>query len=230
VALAGAGVFVVIVGWWWLVPSCDSLGFVVMGILLAMVVFRMLDQREIDLCEQDVRRYREGLCVACGYDLRACGARCSECGRPIDRAEQPLPAPSRRSTVWQPAPEVGQAAFILRVRGPTPAEVWGDARRARIAALMAAACARGAGWPTDHFRPDDSFAMMIDDWEGMGWFEFVMTVDRELKIRVDSRLGRFLTLTFSAVVDDVSADLVAGKGPGAVREGALSDAAGKPLG
>jgi hypothetical protein len=38
------------------------------------------------LNQQAVRRRRLGLCLRCGYDLRAATDRCSECGMPVDRS------------------------------------------------------------------------------------------------------------------------------------------------
>jgi hypothetical protein len=40
----------------------------------AIVTFRMA---------RDATRLREGLCLKCGYDLRAATDRCPECGRPV---------------------------------------------------------------------------------------------------------------------------------------------------
>jgi hypothetical protein len=51
---------------WWITP--------VLGILPAMMAFHMLRRRS---------RGRRGLCLVCGYDLRASTERCPECGAAI---------------------------------------------------------------------------------------------------------------------------------------------------
>ena len=40
------------------------------------------------------RRRRRGLCPACGYDLRASGERCPECGTTVRRASPSAPSPA----------------------------------------------------------------------------------------------------------------------------------------
>jgi len=35
---------------------------------------------------RDLQRHRQGRCMSCGYDLRFCKERCSECGAPIREA------------------------------------------------------------------------------------------------------------------------------------------------
>jgi hypothetical protein len=44
------------------------------------------------------RRRRKGLCVECGYDIRASGTRCPECGAPLGEARTGSP---RKSTTRQ---------------------------------------------------------------------------------------------------------------------------------
>jgi hypothetical protein len=62
-------------------------------------------------------RFEKGLCVRCGYDIRASTARCSECGFPIAPPELPLTMALRRKSLMDDWP-----ATDLEPRKPEPDE------------------------------------------------------------------------------------------------------------
>jgi hypothetical protein len=39
----------------------------------------------VHIVRRDRRRFREGRCMRCGYDVRFCNDKCPECGEPIRR-------------------------------------------------------------------------------------------------------------------------------------------------
>lgn len=64
--------------WEVLLTNClivASIGFTVLGISFCAAHARRMKVRK--------HRIRAGLCLGCGYDLRASTERCPECGRPI---------------------------------------------------------------------------------------------------------------------------------------------------
>ena len=59
---------------WWIVgitPVLASIAALVWAIIM------------VRAWRRDLRRYRNGLCMNCGYDLRESKDRCPECGTPI---------------------------------------------------------------------------------------------------------------------------------------------------
>jgi hypothetical protein len=62
-------------------------GLVVVGGYLSGALKRLFGWRE----RRARRRERLGLCVKCGYDLRASKNRCPECGTPFVRTAKELP-------------------------------------------------------------------------------------------------------------------------------------------
>jgi hypothetical protein len=73
-----------IVGAAWVVLPLVALPSIAVGFLTGMGAFRREIERE---------RRVKGLCIRCGYDLRATFARCPECGRKL-RIRQPAPPAS----------------------------------------------------------------------------------------------------------------------------------------
>ena len=69
----------------WLFGFGAGLGFYLGCVVLAGVAAYWI-RRDIVLA---LRRRKTGLCVSCGYDLRAQRFRCPECGRWIDGAPDP---------------------------------------------------------------------------------------------------------------------------------------------
>jgi rRNA maturation endonuclease Nob1 len=43
--------------------------------------------RVVHIVRRDRRRFREGRCMRCGYDVRFCSDKCPECGEPIRRGK-----------------------------------------------------------------------------------------------------------------------------------------------
>jgi predicted amidophosphoribosyltransferase len=60
---------------------------VVVGVLVLLCVALFVVWRRSREYEKRVRR---GLCVRCGYDVRASGEHCPECGAPIMRRRNPV--------------------------------------------------------------------------------------------------------------------------------------------
>lgn len=61
--------------------SPDSIAIIVTAMLPLVWLAKPFGPRRLD---------REGLCSACGYDLRASKLRCPECGTPIPRRQTPI--------------------------------------------------------------------------------------------------------------------------------------------
>lgn len=77
----------------WVVVNAPHWALVVLTSLAPLLWLTFRQRRRIVLRQ----RARLGLCLHCGYDLRACreSGRCSECGEPIPAGEAPVPVPLR---------------------------------------------------------------------------------------------------------------------------------------
>lgn len=81
----------------WTLGFCFPLGvwiFIGIFLIIALLVWHVYFSRRCPRCEQwqsyrAVRRWRQGRCVACGYDLTGnASGKCSECGRAIPASGQ----------------------------------------------------------------------------------------------------------------------------------------------
>jgi hypothetical protein len=119
--------------------------------------------------------------------------------------DRPLPAPSAPARPYGSAPELEEAMRLMTLREPAADRAWANPRQRRVAELIIRACRRAGGWTEGEFRPDDSFAMMIYDWEGMVMFDISVSLARELKLDLrEADYRRFLEMTFGQVVAELA--------------------------
>jgi hypothetical protein len=204
----------VFLAWTWQAPDLWFLAAIVCGPLELLVFLELTEMSGADAYRRRTERFRGGRCCGCGYDLRGSAERCPECARPRDRPDLPLPRGDYSSSWGR------DVAWLLELREPTSPQVWADDERARIARVIAGACRRGACWPTDHFIPDDPFAVMIEDWEGMGWFDVSVSVERELHLRLSTDdYAQMREMTFCEIVDYVARRTIATSGRDAATRG-----------
>lgn len=65
-------------------PLC-ALELFLAGIPAVCIALRQRDSKRLE-------RYRKGLCVSCGYDLRASASRCPECGKKVENPSDSVSA------------------------------------------------------------------------------------------------------------------------------------------
>lgn len=204
-------VFVGLVGWLVTVPL-GVIGWVFVGPPLLMVAERLYGELRKGRLAERLERFRTGRCTRCGYDLRASPERCPECGRLRERPDGPLPrVAAKRSSAARRA-EVDEAVWLMTLREPSPGVAWRTDEERQVAGIVERASCQIGGWPSERFLADDPFATMIEDWEGMVWFDIYYRLGRELEV-VPSRADydRFLAMTFREVVEELAGRV--GEGP-----------------
>lgn len=194
-----------IVGWHVVAPGFGMLGWIVLGPLLWMVVERMLGEWQTSRLAERLERFDSGRCTRCGYDLRASRERCPECGRPRERPEAPLPRVTAKPWSSARRAEVDEAEWLMALREPSTGAAWRTDEERRVAAIIERASCQVGGWPNGRFLPDDPFATMIEDWEGMVYLDISIRLERELNVELsEGDYPRFLTMTFGEVVAELA--------------------------
>jgi hypothetical protein len=104
-------------------------------------------------------------------------------------------------------PVIKSVTEQLLARPKPDPNIWGDSlARQQMAQYLCAALKQDYGWPNDHFIPDDPYDIAFQiPWDDLEIAEFVIRVERELKIKMKYEE----TETWGAVLGEIVDFLIA---------------------
>jgi hypothetical protein len=170
---------------------------------LASAVLTSVERRRF---QRGLQRMRDGLCPACGYDLRGSGEACSECGWPHIGANEPLHEFGHAvmipwTLVRRSAAQRLYIAWAFSQRTELSREQWGcDTARIEMAMVVTAACRILMKLPNCWLLPDDPWQMVV----GEKYHAFKDHLAWRYKLNVThAQFASFARMRMGQVVDEL---------------------------